>query len=136
LTPSEAQDEILAIFKTAWDDTGYTAIYGDLPGTVPDAQEPWARVTFIHTIGGQSSLASADRKRIYTNQGTLTIQVFAPIGDGNSKGMDLAHTVLVAYCKAHGGQAWFRNQQIRDAKPSGAFTQTNVLIDFSYDELR
>jgi hypothetical protein len=135
MTPIEAQDEMLAIFKTTWDDTGYTATYDDLPGQVP-ANAPWARVTIQHDTGGQSSLASADSLRIFTHSGTLTIQVFTPKGGGNTKGYQLAHQVLTAYSPKQGGGVWFRNQRLKETRGDEGFAQINVLVDFSYDEMR
>lgn len=136
MTPSEAVDEMLSIFKTVWDDTGYTAIYTDVTGSKPVVQEPWARVTVKHAVGGQASLSDDTGKKIYTQVGTIFIQLFAPQGAGQVQARDLAQLVLVAYSKNGGGSVWYRNQRMKEIGSDGAFDNTNVLIDFTYDDLR
>lgn len=138
MTSSEAVDEMLAIFKTVWDDTGYTAIYTDVAGSKPTVQEPWARVTVKHAIGGQASLSDDTGKKVFTQLGTIFIQIFAPQGAGQVQARDLAQLLLVAYSKRKNGvgSVWYRNQRMKEIGSDGAFDNTNVLIDFTYDDLR
>lgn len=136
MTPNEARDEMLAIFKIIWDDQGYTAVYTDVPGSPPSASKPWARPTIKHALGGQASLSSDVGTQIYTQVGTLFIQVFAPLGDGGKKANDLAQLLLVAYSTARGGSVWYRNQRLKNVGSDGAFENVNVLIDFTYDDTR
>lgn len=135
MTPLQARNEILAIFKAAWDTTGYTALYPDVGGIPPD-NAPWARVTLRHVTGEQASLASAASIKKWTQEGILTVQVFAPQGDGMTKVYQLSNTVLNAYRDATDGSVWYRNHRIKEAGGSGAFEQVNVTVEFSYDETR
>lgn len=133
MTPDAARDEMLAVFKAVWDVTGYAVAWSDIPGGKPPAaEEPWARVTLRHGPGGQSSLADSSGAKQHTLRGTLWVQLFVPIGQGVTKGYELAHTVLSAY-RAARGAVWFTNHRFREAGNSGAFEQINCLIDFSYD---
>lgn len=135
MTPNEAKDEILAVFKTSWDDTGYTAIYTDVPGSVPSEETPWARVTLMHLDGKQSSLSGENGNRRFANSGLLTVQIFTPIGDGGVAGSDLVYTLMQAYSRTR-GQVWYLNPRMREVGKDGAFEQTNFLVDFNYDDLR
>ena len=40
----QANNEILAFFKAAWDTTGYPALYEYIAGEIPIQVTPWARV--------------------------------------------------------------------------------------------
>lgn len=134
MTPQEAVDEMCAVFQVAWTDTGYTAIWDDLPGSVPKTQDAWARVTVQHNNGGQETLGAIG-SRYFKQTGFVTVQIFAPVGDGRTEGLLLANVVIRAYSRAH-GTVWYSNPRIVDAGTDGAFTQTNVLINFSYSDLR
>lgn len=135
MTPDQARDEMLAVFKTAWDSTGFQAVYSDVGGEPPSEEVPWARVVVRHADGGQSAFGVAAKR--YTHQGTLWVQVFSPMGDGATKAYDLAYLVLLAYSQARGASVWYRRPRILDVvNAKGAFEQKNVLIDFSYDDVR
>ncbi len=132
-TPDQAIDLMLAVFKAAWDQTGYTARYPDNPGGPPQNAEPWARVTVRHALGGQTSLGNSSGSIKYTHAGSLIIQIFVPMGDGMGSGYVLARTVLKAYRDARGA-VWYRNHRFREVGSDGAYTQINCTIDFSYDD--
>ncbi len=136
MSPQDAVREMLSIFKAVWDDQGYTAIYTDVAGSKPTVQEPWARVTVRHNDGGQKTLGDQSTKRVFTDTGTIFIQVFAPQGAGHVSSRSLAHLVRTAYCQTGGGSVWYRNQRLKEIGGDGAFDNTNVLIDFTYDDLR
>jgi len=136
MSPQDAVREMLSIFKAVWDDQGYTAIYTDVAGSKPTVQEPWARATVKHALGAQASLSDTNGQKIYTEAGTIFIQVFAPQGAGQVSSRSLAHLIQVAYCQNGGGLVWYRNQRLKEIGSDGAFDNTNVLIDFTYDDLR
>lgn len=41
MTFEQANDEILALFKTAWDTTDYKVSYTNVTPSFPDDPEPW-----------------------------------------------------------------------------------------------
>lgn len=135
MTPQEAVDAIGTVFKDAWDTTGGVAVYDDLPGSVPSTDKLWARLTVRHAAGGQASLAGDSGQRRWGAEGTVFIQVFAPMGDGAQAARNAAHVVMNAFRDAK-LPVWFRNTQMREVGASGAFFQINVLTTFSYDEVR
>ena len=135
MTPQEAVDAIGTVFKDAWDTTGGTAVYDDLPGNVPNAETLWARLTVRHGPGGQASLAGDTGLRRWNAEGIVSVQVFAPMGDGAQAARNAAHVVMNAFRDAK-LPVWFRNARMNEVGASGAFFQINVLTTFSYDEVR
>lgn len=136
MTPQEAVDAIGKVFKDAWDTTGGTAVYDDLPGSIPsDDVTLWARLTIRHATGGQASLAGDAGKRRWRKEGIASIQVFAPMGDGGQASRNAAAAVVNAFQDAK-LDVWFRNTRMTEVGASGAFFQTNVFTTFSYDEVR
>lgn len=135
MTPQEAVDAIGKVFKDAWDTTGGAAVYDDLPGSVPTSETLWARLTIRHALGGQSSLTGGTGTTRWGADGTVFVQVFAPMADGAVAARAAAHVVMNAFrdAKLH---VWFRNVRMNEVGASGAFFQINVLSTFTYDEVR
>lgn len=136
MTADQARDEMLAVFKAAWDATAAASNVGypDKPFN-PPSNAAWARVSLRHANGRQSSLAGAMGTKRYTQTGTLWMQVFAPVGDGMVTAYGLAQAVANAYRTAR-GTVWYRNTRMQEVGSSGAFEQINVLTDFTYDDTR
>lgn len=141
-TFNDGRDSILKVFKDAWDILGYPARYPDTAespndnGDAPSATI-WARATIRHADGFQSSLTGPlEQLKRHTNIGTVIIQVFGPLGDGSTAAYDAAQIVATAYRKSSGSPVWFRRVRINEIGTRGAFTQINVLADFSYDDVR
>ena len=133
MTPNDALDEMLGVFKAAWDTTGYTAAYSDQAGKPPTTEVPWARVTVRHDQGAQSSLANGIGAKKYTHGGTIFAELYEPMGDGGGQGLIHARLVLNAYRQARGA-VWYRNHRFRETEPEGAFTRFLCAIDFVYDD--
>lgn len=137
MTFDEARDEMAGIFYAAWKVLAPApVVWTDLPGDVPDVETEWARVTIRHHTGGQASLAGEDGARRWERAGTLFVQVFAPVGDGSTRAYAAAQIVANAFQDVRGTRVWFRNVRINEIGASGAFEQINVLIDFTYDDVR
>lgn len=133
MTPNDAKDEMLLVFRTAWP-VELFARYPDVAEMQkPSSAVSWARVDLKHADGGVSSLANAAGHTLHTARGTLWVQVFAPMGDGGVAGYTLAKTVLDAYRAARGG-VWYRKHRLRDVGPDGAWHRTDFLVDFTYDD--
>lgn len=137
ITISEARDIICKVFKDVWDATGYPVFYTDIPSAVPPSNCIWARVILRHGEGKQASLTGpANGEQRWCNEGTVFVQIFAPVGNGSSDAYDAAQIVLNAFRDASGLEVWFRKSRINEIGTSGAFEQINVLSDFTYDEIR
>jgi len=133
----DARDFMFGVFKAAWDTTGgLPAAYDDLPASKPDGQSPWARVSIVHATGGQASLSNEFGVRRWDRTGVLSVQVFAPTGDGIKTCYTLATLVANAFESSQGSDVWFRNVRLNEAGVDGAFYQINMLADFSYDDVR
>ena len=136
-TQEVASDEILAFFKTAWDTTGNLAVYENVKGAVPTAQVAWARPIIRHSPGGPQSLTGALNKTNYVRTGLMVVSVFIPNGNGLSLGRSLGKTVADAFeGKATASAVWFRNVRIVEVGPSDEWYQFNVVIQFTYDEIK
>ena len=145
LTFTAARDEILTVFKTAWDagaDTaGKVVIYPDAKNQVPKTNDAdsnpnlWARVSVIHDTGGQATLGGIGN-RLFRREGSVTVQVFTPIGTGLSIADRVYKIVVDAFegKTSASGNVWFRNVRVNEIGPEGSWFQTNIIIDFEYDE--
>lgn len=126
---------MLSVFKDAWEgaDGDITRVrWDDNPGTVPSGEAAWARVTIKHS--GGPVRAFGEQRALYSNTGTLWIQIFTPVGGANVTAYALAHKVLIAYRAARNEGVSFRDTRLKEVGVSGAFEQINVLTDFSYDD--
>lgn len=136
MTPEEACDAILAVFKAAWDTTEYPAVYDDIPGQKPTSATVWARATIRHATGGQRSIGGDVGSRRFSYEGTVIVQVFAPVGDGSTACYQAAALVRDAYCDARHPRIRYQDVRLNEIGQSGSFTQTNVLATFSYEDMR
>lgn len=138
MTPDQARDAMLKVFRDAWLLAGQTdaqATYSDVPAALSTSEQVWARVTVRHATGRQSSLTGGLGTKRYTNRGTLWVQVFAPMGDGSTAGYGATQTVVGAFRDADIG-VLFRNVRFSEAGKDGAFERFDVKADFEYDEVR
>ncbi len=137
MTFDEARDVMVGVFYSAWKALAPApVVWTDVPEDVPETETEWARVTVRHATGGQGSLAGADGAKRWDRSGTLFVQVFAPVGDGSTRAYSAAQLVANAFQDARGLSVWFRNIRINEVGTSGAFEQINVLVDFTYDDVR
>ena len=152
-TVRDARDEILARLKAAidassfasirviWDDAAGEPDLGDPSNTPPPpdapAGVPWLRAGIRHADGRNASLGSINGKKRHEMSGLVFVQVFTPAGDGLKKSYDIVQVVLDAFrsggATASGVQ--FQRARFREIGKSGAWHQTNCLVDFLYDQI-
>lgn len=130
----EARNHILSVFQDAWTELGSYKVVWDDVTNMSNTNDFWARVTMRHTLGQQASLAGNSPARLWEQTGTLTVQLFTPVGDGNTLAYQVAQKIVNAYRKAKSDCVWYRNPTINEIGTSGAFQQTNVIVDFSYTD--
>jgi hypothetical protein len=140
-TVQNARDEIYALIQAAWVASGTSAflVFDDMKGLTPDNQNPWARASVRHTSGGEISISGGVGKRRYNRTGTLYVNLFAQPGDGLRALDPLVKIVLDAYeGKTTPSGVWFTKAQVRELGllPSPGYYQLNVLVNFSYDEIK
>lgn len=136
MTFEEATDQILDIFKTAWDPTGYKAFYDDVRDQRETDKSPWAAVMVRHAAGRQNNLGGIGN-RSFLRLGVLIITINTPSASGLSAGYQLAKVVADAYEGASSPNGvWFRNVRLNELGRDGSFYQMNVLADFEYHETK
>ena len=140
MNSSDAIDVIGDIFRDAWIAYGLDAArikWPNVPNEKPAGELSWARVIFQHVTGNQTSLRSADMSRRFSATGFVTCQIFTPIGDGSVASYSVGQHILDAFRIAQHSTIWFRNGRLIE-RPSGdeVFMQTNVIVDFSYDDVK
>ena len=137
-----ARDEMLTVFKDAWDlsDTSniYDVSYDDNDDFLATQSEKkaFARVKVQHATGGQSSLSNRSGVKNYTRTGFVAIQVFTRNGTGLSLSDLLSQIVMDAYeqTASTASGVWFRNVRLNEIGVDGIWYQVNVLADFTYEE--
>ncbi len=148
-TVKTARNEIYARFNTEWLADGLTAaipvLWGNVKGDPPVGVDsdgfglPWARVTVQHAVGGQRTLGG-DAKSLFGRDGFVTVQLFGPVGlgfDDNSLMDDMIEVALRAFdAQVTPSNIWFRNGTPTEVGVSEAWFQTNVVVEFTYDQLR
>jgi len=137
LTFSDAVDQIMDLFKTAWDTTGFPAYYEDVRQQRDSSEDPWSTTTLRHASGQQMTLGTATGTSRFAREGLLIVQIFTPAGKGLQEAYNLAKVVVDAYeGSTTPGGVWFRNVRLNEIGRDGRFFQMNVLVEFLYDELK
>ena len=136
LTFAQANDDILALLKVAWDPTGHEMFYDDIREQRETDQTPWAQVVVRHAAGQQDTLGGVGN-RSFLRLGVVIVTINTPSGSGLSTAYALAKVVADAYENVSSPNGvWFRNVRINELGRDGAFYRTNVLIDFEYSEMK
>lgn len=136
LTFAQANDNILALLKAAWDPTGHEMFYDDIREQREMDQTPWAQVVVRHAAGQQDTLGGIGN-RSFLRLGVVIVTINTPSGSGLSTAYALAKVVADAYEGVSSPNGvWFRNVRINELGRDGTFYRTNVLIDFEYSEMK
>ena len=134
-----ARDIILGIFLAQWriSNPNGAMDFQYKPFEPPTGTVPWCRVTLRHGPAAQSSLTGPlEQSKRFTNNGSLFLQLMAPVGEGLDSLYALAQPLVTAYRTAKHGNVWFRNVRIDDGIPTrGPWAQINVIVDFTYDTI-
>lgn len=136
LTMKQAVDDMLGLFKTAWDTTGHEAFFENTRSNREEDLSPWAEIVVRHAAGQQDTLGGRGSSS-FVRLGAIIVTINTPSTSGLSEGYNLAKVVADAYeGVASPNGVWFRNVRINELGREGTFFQTNVLIDFEYYELK
>lgn len=137
-TVEQARDEMNSLFLAALAAASNTTkvVFDDQKDTLT-GENVWARVSIRHNAGGQSTISKQDGKSRYTRSGTVYINLFAVPGDGLRTLDALTKIALDAYeGKTTPGQIWFTQARVRELGIVEGWYQVNVLVNFSYDEIK
>lgn len=126
---------ILGAIDAVWAPTGNPIAYPNRGFTVPDGKTTWARVTLEHTAGAQRTISQPTQ--LYTQIGTLIVQVFVPAGSGLGIAAQ-ADPVALIQSALRGvqlaGGVFFMKVTPREVGIDGPWFQTNISAIFQYDE--
>ena len=145
LSITDARNDILMLFQTAWvaggvdsDGNPVPVAYDDVPFDRPAAGSPWARLEMRHTSGAQATVGGAPGSRRFRRFGIITVKLFTPMGQGLTLSDTLVNVTLGAFegmqTKVDG--AFFYNCHTVEVGQSDDWHQTNVLIEFQWDQIR
>lgn len=130
-----AQQEMITMVTDVWP-SGTPLQLPNIDLTPPSSGQ-WGRLTIQHSFGGQQGFGSNVNR--HNRTGFLTVQIFDDKGKGLNSAYDLAKIVIDAFDgKTSPGNIWFRDGRIQEAPDDEAqkWAQINVLVDFSYDEIK
>lgn len=137
MTTLQAANEAMAqLFVDTWTPTGYPFTLENESFNVPDAG-PWARLTSRVTARTQETLGRAGNRRFQT-LGSLFVQIFDDVDRGTRRSKQLAQTVIEGFegVSLTGTTVRFYDVIPREIGPEGRWFQTNVEINFEFDETR
>lgn len=136
MTPATAVDEILTMFKTAWDTTGHQFHIETKRKPRDTDNESWCEVYIRHAHRGQDTLGGVGN-RIFTSTGVVIMPVFSPVEKGLSESLTLAKLLVDAYeGKESPSGVRFKNARMMEKGRESQFFENHVLVDFSYDETK
>lgn len=146
-TFSEARDQILGQFQTAWNANAAAVNGGTTPSVHyeglkfdPPKDAAWARIAIRHSTAGQATLAGDPSygARRFERFGVVTVQIFQPLSAGGGLVLveDLAQVARAAFeGQTTSGNIWFQNVTINEVGPDGPWFQMRVVASFRYDEV-
>jgi hypothetical protein len=145
---AEARDFVMEIVNTAWaasaEPAGYPAAYGawppplffqDVPDDVPNGT-PYALASIQHRGGGPVAIGDAGLRR-FRAEGTITVTVWAPHGDGLTTSDHLVTIAQDALEARHTpDKVYFRHVRVVDDGRDGANSKVRVVADIDYDRVK
>ena len=132
LTITEARNEILTLFRTAWLAQGSPPpLYFWDTTADPPTDPSWVLVIVRHADGGNDAIGNT----LFSREGLVTVQIMTEFGEGLTLSDALTKVALDAFQgKATPGGVWFRNVRAREVGPDGQWFHVNVLAEFEYTE--
>lgn len=138
-----AEDDILSVFKTAWD--AQTApvppvAYDNVAFNQPGDGSAWVRVQVKHNpgAGGQATIGGDPGNRRFCRYGLVVCELYVPNGKGKSAYTGFVETILKAFegKSARNGGAYFFNVRPQEIGQEGDWFKVNVIVEFSWDQIR
>lgn len=107
-------------------------VWPDKPDTIP-VGEKWIRPIVRTAYSRQTSLSNSNGIRKFTRTGVLSIDCYAPVGDGNVEVNNLANIYQVGLEKLQSSPIWYRNIRSIENGKEGSSSRVSVMADFEYD---
>lgn len=136
-----ARDEMYGTFRTAWEAGAGAHNSGTVPTVFYDGlgkegekphSAPWARAQIRHFAGDQAAFGGTN---LYERTGTVTIQIFQPLGNNLSQCEELVKVAKGAFegVSTTSCVNFYRVRMI-EVGTTESWYQMNVLADFEYHE--
>lgn len=137
----DARDDILTLFKTAWDAQAAPVppvAYPNVTFDRPPDNSPWARVSVKHNTGAQATVGGSPGNRRFRRFGMVVVELFTPTGQGLTASDKYAKVAYDAFegKSASPGGAFFYNVRVNEVGEDGAWFHTNVIAEFQWDEVK
>lgn len=148
LTNTQARNEIMAMFRTAWLAGAFNTCKVFYPNTSTDPLDStpltgqtnpngWVRAMCHNVASRQSTLSGAQGEQRFTRTGIFVAELYAPRGTGLSSSDAMAKIVLDAFeGKRSPSGIWFRDVRQTEIGPDGEWYQVNVVAEFTYDQVK
>ena len=134
MTPAEARNAIVSRYLTEFNGQFPIAI-DNREFEAPETPEKWTRIAVRFSSGNQSSLGQ-DGNRKFEKRGLVFIQVFTPSGEGTDNNDSLAKLILDLMDGERLDNLWLFNGRINTIGNDGAYFQQNIILDFTFEEIR
>jgi hypothetical protein len=130
-----AKAEIFELLTAAWQPTGLTLIYPNMPGNPPQTASAWARVTIRPLAGRQVSLTNQHHQQRWESRGQVDVQIMSPGGSGSAQPAALVQVVLGAFRgKTTPGGLRFTNVYEAAGGPDGLYWMSRVVAEYVFEE--
>lgn len=136
---TEARDLISKLFMDNWNDAAPVYWQGVAENQPPNVTTAWARHQIKHGESRQATFGEKSARR-FTRTGIITIQVFTPIstqGGGLGEAEELAELARDSYEGINTNTSLsFYGARTVDVGANNGWYQINVIISFTYDEVK
>ena len=135
MNQQDAREALTQAWTTGW--AGATPVVFANEELDPPAA-PWVRFSVLHQTGQQETLGGEGNRR-FLRSGIVSIQVFVPSGQGGLRNSDaLVHTARAIFEGKNFSLNTLRctNASVREIGEAEGFYQTNIEIDFNYEETK
>lgn len=136
MTYEQAVDDMQGMVRSAWASTGHAIFWESVEADRETDDTAWAVSTIRHVTGRQDTLSGKGGKS-FLRGGIIFVQIYTRVGKGLQESYQLAKVISDGFeGQASPRGVWFRNIRINEAGKDGAFYQTNVTIEFQYNEIK
>lgn len=139
-TIAEARQAVYDRFEALWIFSGSARtpfVFANEPSKLDSGSVSWARVSVRETGGGLDALGAPGARK-YRRAASTFVQIYTEAGSGGEQAAsDLSHEARTIFEGESFSGLDFNDGQVREiANDDGRWKQTNVEIEFFYDEVK